>query len=182
MASHRRFEDTYQSHLKKAQRREVLDTLRDALERTTTIGEVIDAAETIGWGEAMGDLRLADLATALRKRAEAEADGQTLSERLAASPVSLVADADDDDDFEDAEDEFEDEVESPKKKSSKKKAAKKKASKKATAKKTSKVSKKTAAKKAAKVSKSTTAKKTSKKATKKKAASKSAGKKSARKK
>ena len=76
MAGQRNFEDAYQDHLKLEQRREVLETLREALERSTTLGEVIDAAETVGWGEAMGDLRLSDLANALRRKLT-EDDGQT---------------------------------------------------------------------------------------------------------
>ncbi len=185
MASHRTFEDTYQSHLKKAQRREVLDTLREALQRSTTIGEVIDAAESIGWGEAMGDLRLADLAAALAARGEDD-DGQTLRERLASSPVALVAEGDDEAmDAAESEDVGEDEPKASKKRTSKKKtASKKKAAAKKTTSKKKASAKKTASQKKAAAKKATSKKTTSKKkaASKKKTAKKAAKKKTARKK
>jgi hypothetical protein len=59
------FERAFKRHLVPEQRREVLDTLRATLRRETTLGELVDAADELGWGEAMGDLRLSDLADAL---------------------------------------------------------------------------------------------------------------------
>ncbi len=61
----RGFEQAFRSNLLPAQRREILATLRATLKRETTLGQIIDAAESLGWGEAMGDLRLADLARSL---------------------------------------------------------------------------------------------------------------------
>jgi hypothetical protein len=115
------FEQSYKKHLGPAQRREILDTLRATLKRDTTLGEIVDAAAELGWGEAMGDLRLSDLAE------------------------SLLAGASDDVELHTADDEGGDEGEAhegerlaaprtPKKKAAKKATAKKAAAKQAAAK------------------------------------------------
>lgn len=59
------FESTYRRHLVVEQRRAVLEALAERLGPSVTMGDVLDAAEGLGWGDPMGDLTLADLAAAL---------------------------------------------------------------------------------------------------------------------
>jgi hypothetical protein len=98
------FEHTYKKHLANEQRREVMSTLRATLRRDTTLGEVVDAANKVGWAEAMGELTLADLANALvseddataRPRAKPAAtarEGATIAREPAAAS-SLAAELD----------------------------------------------------------------------------------------
>lgn len=60
-----RFQQAYRINLLPAQRREVLRALRESLDPETTLGEIVDAAESLGWGEPFGDMSLAELASAL---------------------------------------------------------------------------------------------------------------------
>ena len=64
------FERAFNKHLPAAQRRHVLATMQQTLKRETTLGEVVDAAAALGWGDAMNELTLSDLAelAELRKR------------------------------------------------------------------------------------------------------------------
>ncbi|MCB9702950.1 MAG: histone H1-like repetitive region-containing protein [Myxococcales bacterium] len=190
------FDDFYRQRLGAEQRRAVLEVLANELDPETTIGEVIDAAEDIGWGDELGELCLAELAGVLVPDAlrvevadATHAPAEVADDELAAEDEADEADEADEEDAEDAEyeedeedaeyeEDEEDEVvaapPSRAKKASAKKTAKKTA-KKAVAKKTA--AKKTAAKKTA--AKKTAAKKT---AAKKTAAKKTSAKKTAAKK
>ena len=59
------FPRSYQRHLVAEQRKAVLAALRERIGPEHTVGEVLDAAEALGWSEPMGELSLADLAEAL---------------------------------------------------------------------------------------------------------------------
>jgi division protein CdvB (Snf7/Vps24/ESCRT-III family) len=59
------FESSFRRHLAVEQRRAVLEALAERLGPDVVMGDVLDAAEELGWGEGMGDLTLADLAAAL---------------------------------------------------------------------------------------------------------------------
>ena len=125
------------------QRRAVLDALREDIDESHTVGEIYDAAASLGWAGPLGELSLADLAGALLTPTKAPAN----------SAPAAVDDID--------EPQLAAEPAPAKKATAKKAAAKKTAAKKATAKKaTAKkaTAKKTAAKKTA--AKKTTAKKT----------------------
>jgi hypothetical protein len=174
------FERTFERHLIVQQRRAVLDALASKIDPDATVGEVLDAAESLGWSEHMGELSLSDLADALLS------DGNADEEEMQTSEPK-----DDTDEAQTDEDEDEDEdVEAPTRgKKTSKKAAKKaaKATGKKAAKKTSKKAAKTAAKKTSKKAAKTAGKKTSKKAAKtaakktSKKAAKTAGKKTSKK-
>ena len=185
------YDDYFRSHLPKEQRRAVLEVLAEELDPGTTMGEVLDAAADIGWGEAFGELNLAELAEVLVAAPE-------LLAKERPEIVGVVAADEDEDEVED-EDEDEDEVEAEVAdadeeedeepvsvwRTSKKRSAKKKAKKKATKKVAAaakKATKKAAAKKATKkATKKVAAKTAAKKAAKKTTAKKAAGKKSAKK-
>ena len=205
-ATSHRFEDSFRRHLIPEQRRALLETIAQELSPDTTLGEVVDAVESLGWGEHMGELCLAELAGALVQNPDgdepAEASGQ--DNETEATDEDEVEDEveedaeDEDEDEDDAEDAYEDEDEdedpiqlllsssrSSRKSSSRRASARKTASKAASgrkkaSKKTAK-SKKSAKKKATK--KKTAKKKTAKKATKKtsKKTSKKTAKKTAKK-
>jgi hypothetical protein len=74
-----RFETSYRRHLANEQRRAVLHALRDKLEPTVTMGEVIDAAEALGFGDQLGELSLQDLADALLTPVEEAANSAALA-------------------------------------------------------------------------------------------------------
>ncbi len=203
-ATSHRFEDSFRRHLIPEQRRALLETIAQELSPDTTLGEVVDAVESLGWGEHMGELCLAELAGALVQNPDgdepAEASGQ--DNETEATDEDEVEDEveedaeDEDEDEDDAEDAYEDEDEdedpiqlllsssrSSRKSSSRRASARKTASKAASgrkkaSKKTAK-SKKSAKKKATK--KKTAKKKTAKKATKKTASKKKTAKKTAKK-
>lgn len=59
------FEDSYRRHLLVEQRKAVLETIAHELSPTTTLGDIVDAAHELGWGDAMGELSLGDFAEAL---------------------------------------------------------------------------------------------------------------------
>jgi hypothetical protein len=59
------FESSLQQHLDTEQRRAVLEAIGGSINPDSTLGEIIDAAEALGWSDKMGDLSLADLAEAL---------------------------------------------------------------------------------------------------------------------
>lgn len=154
------FPRSYQRHLVTEQRKAVLAALRDRIGPEHTVGEVLDAAEALGWAEPMGELSLADLAEAL------------LTPLNAASPAALALEddpADDEvaeDDEPDDDDEAEAEAPAPRGRGSKKKAAKKAA--------TAKVTKAPARKTSAKASPPAGKKGAGKKGAGKKAAKKAA--------
>ena len=165
----------------------MLDALAQQLHAEATVGEVLDAAQALGWHEHMGDLSLQDLADALLEdEAAASKDEAAAAEGKDQDADDLEDEVDEDevDEDEDEVDEVEDEafedfededVEEPAPRSAKKKSGTKKASKKKTAKKTAK---KAGAKK---TSKKAGAKKTSKKAGAKKASKKAGAKKASKK-
>jgi hypothetical protein len=59
------FDDSFRRHLAIEQRRAVLDTIARELNPDTTLGDIVDAAQELGWSENLGELCLADLAVAL---------------------------------------------------------------------------------------------------------------------
>ena len=61
----RGFEASFRRHLALEQRRAVLDALADKIDPGTTIGQIVDIATALGWGDGVGGLSLADLADAL---------------------------------------------------------------------------------------------------------------------
>jgi hypothetical protein len=143
------FGTSFRRHLSQEQRRAVLDALREKLDLDATIGDILDAAQSLGWGDPIGDFSLAELAEALLVPTDAE---QADEEGAAmASPQGEAANA--------AEGKYEDEDEDEDveavaasrtavRKTTKKKPAKKaaKAASRTTAKKTAKKAAKTAAK------------------------------------
>ncbi len=185
------FESSFRQHLDTEQRRAVLEAIGANIHPDSTLGEVLDAAQALGWSEQMADLSLADLADALlapeaddveEAAAEEEAEDEAAEEDAEAEEDEYEEDEYEDDEYEDdeyeedeaedededEEDEEEDEVAAPRR--GRRRAAANKATKK-TAKKTSKkpakkTSKKTSKKPAKKTSKKP-AKKTSKKPAKK---------------
>ena len=98
MTKAKSFETAFMKHLPAAQRRHVLATMQQTLRRDTTLGEIVDAAADLDWGDAMNELTLADLAKALlsgeaRLRADAiDEDAEAvfgddvIEERVTASP------------------------------------------------------------------------------------------------
>ncbi len=96
------FDDALRRHLAPAQTRAVLEVIASDLDPDTTLGEVIDAAEDLGWGDAMGEICLADLAGALLGRALAAGAGATAT---ATAPAREVEVDDDDDEIEVADEE-----------------------------------------------------------------------------
>jgi hypothetical protein len=164
------FERTFERHLIVQQRRAVLDALASKIDPDATVGEVLDAAESLGWSDHMGELSLSDLADAL------------LSDGAADEEEMQTSDLEEDTDEPETQTDEDEDVEAP---TRGKKAAKKTA--KATGKKTSKKAAKAAGKKTSKKAAKTTGKKTSKKAAKttgkktSKKAAKAAGKKTSKK-
>jgi hypothetical protein len=103
------FDDSFRRHLAIEQRRAVLDTIARELGPDTTLGDIVDAANELGWSENFGELCLADLAVALA--------GEDAAEPPAAVTATSSDGADEDEDEEDEveadaeEDEEEDEDE-----------------------------------------------------------------------
>ncbi|MFV8749065.1 hypothetical protein ACNOYE_00785 [Nannocystaceae bacterium ST9] len=127
-----RFQQSYRRHLLAEQRREVLRALRESLDPGTTLGEIVDAAEALGWGEPFGDMSLAEIAEGLLSGKPMPADeldegdvddeddldddgGEPTTKPAAAPPVhpsfaefSAQGGLEDEDDDDDEEDEDED--------------------------------------------------------------------------
>jgi DNA-binding transcriptional ArsR family regulator len=98
------FESSFQQHLDTEQRRAVLEAIGASINPDSTLGEILDAAETLGWSEKMGDLSLADLAEALLAP-----EGDTAAAAgLAATGDEAEAAASDSDEEEEEEDDEED--------------------------------------------------------------------------
>lgn len=94
------FEDSYRRHLVVEQRKAVLETIARELNPGTTLGDIVDAAQELGWGDAMGELSLGEFAEAL------------LGGEAVAAPAAVVADeSDDESELEGEEEEEEDEGE-----------------------------------------------------------------------
>lgn len=74
----------------------MLDTIARELEPETTLGDIVDAAQDLGWGDSLGELRLSDLASALL--GEGQASPREPASREAPFRDALIADADHDDD------------------------------------------------------------------------------------
>lgn len=64
------FEASFRRHLSTEQRRAVLELLASDLTPEATLGEIVDAAEALGWSSGMGELSLDELATALSSRSD----------------------------------------------------------------------------------------------------------------
>jgi len=94
------FEDSYRRHLAVEQRRAVLDTIAHELTPDTTLGDIIDAANDLGWADGLGELCLSDLAIALFGEADVDAP---IDAPVAAETVTTPVDADDDDADSDAD-------------------------------------------------------------------------------
>jgi len=60
------FDDSFRRHLVPERERAVLEVLATDIDPDTTLGEIVDAAAHLGWSDTIGDLCLADLASALR--------------------------------------------------------------------------------------------------------------------
>jgi hypothetical protein len=90
------FETSYRRHLAVEQRRAVLEALAERLGPSVTMGDVLDAAEGLGWGDGIGDLTLADLAAALLEPTT-----------NVPAPAAIVAQPEDDDEEEEEEEEEE---------------------------------------------------------------------------
>lgn len=89
------FEDSYRRHLVVEQRKAVLETIARELNPATTLGDIVDAAQELGWGDAMGELSLGEFAEALL-------GGEVVAAAPAAAP-KIVADADEDEDQDEGE-------------------------------------------------------------------------------
>ena len=59
------FDDSFRRHLAVEQRRAVLETIAHELTPDTTLGDIVDAAQDLGWADSLGELSLSDLAAAL---------------------------------------------------------------------------------------------------------------------
>jgi len=102
------FESSLQQHLDTEQRRAVLEAIGGSINPDSTLGEIIDAAEALGWSDKMGDLSLADLAEALLASNGESAAGVTVEASEAEVEVDDEGDADADEDDEDEDDEDDD--------------------------------------------------------------------------
>jgi hypothetical protein len=100
------FDDSFRRHLVVEQRRAVLDTIARELTPDTTLGDIVDAAQDLGWADGLGELCLADLALALFGETPASAPSPEL-----ADADETRADAEDDDDDELAADDSDDDDE-----------------------------------------------------------------------
>lgn len=61
----RSFDQAYLTHLPIEQRKNVLRAIRDQLDPETTVGDVVDAAESLGFSEELGEVMLLQLAKTL---------------------------------------------------------------------------------------------------------------------
>ena len=97
------FDDSFRRHLAVEQRRAVLETIAHELTPDTTLGDIVDAAQDLGWADNLGELSLSDLAVALLG-----GDPPTTS---AAAPVAAPADDEDEDEDEEAGDDEDEDAE-----------------------------------------------------------------------
>ncbi|MDC0722217.1 hypothetical protein [Nannocystis bainbridge] len=96
------FEDSYRRHLVVEQRKAVLETIaRELNPTTTTLGDIVDAAQELGWGDAMGELSLGEFAEALL-------GGEVAAPAL--PPAVADAGQDDDEEADEVDDEDEDDA------------------------------------------------------------------------
>jgi hypothetical protein len=102
------FDDSFRRHLAIEQRRAVLDTIARELGPDTTLGDIVDAAQELGWND-IGELCLADLAGALA--GDGEPDTVTPTPDLSAAANDEEEDEDEDETDEDETDEEEEEDE-----------------------------------------------------------------------
>ncbi|MBL9104869.1 MAG: hypothetical protein JNL82_28245 [Myxococcales bacterium] len=114
------FDDSFRRHLAIEQRRAVLDTIARELGPDTTLGDIVDAANELGWSENFGELCLADLAVALAGEDAAEppaavtatsGDGADEDDEEEEDEVEADAEEDEEEDEDDEEEEDEDEDE-----------------------------------------------------------------------
>lgn len=105
------FESSLQQHLDVEQRRAVLEAIGGSINPDSTLGEIIDAAEALGWSEKMGDLSLADLAEALLAPEGRPAGATAEAGHAAAQAAASDEDEGEDDDELDDEDDLDDEGE-----------------------------------------------------------------------
>jgi hypothetical protein len=103
------FDDSFRRHLAIEQRRAVLDTIARELNPDTTLGDIVDAAQELGWSENLGELCLADLAVALV--GEGDPEPRTSSPAVDTSEDDEEEEVDEDADEATDEDEDEDEDE-----------------------------------------------------------------------
>ena len=103
------FDDSFRRHLAVEQRRAVLDTIARELTPDTTLGDIVDAAQDLGWAENLGELSLAELALALLGEAPATATARAPAPQVdededdaADDEIDADDDADDDDEEEEA--------------------------------------------------------------------------------
>jgi hypothetical protein len=99
------FEPSYRRHLAVELRKAVLEVLASKLDGESTVGEIVDAANALGWSEGIGELTLGDLADVLLP-AHGEGEGAT---RTDANARGVPAEDESDEDESDEEDEDEDE-------------------------------------------------------------------------
>jgi hypothetical protein len=96
------FDDSFRRHLAVEQRRAVLDTIAHELTPETTLGDIVDAAQDLGWADGLGELCLSDLALALF--------GETPASAPSPAPVEHAADAETDEDEDEVAADDDDEV------------------------------------------------------------------------
>jgi Mg-chelatase subunit ChlI len=99
------FEPSYRRHLTAELRKAVLEVLSSKLDGEATVGQIVDAANALGWSEGVGELTLGDLADALLS---ASGEGEVGAESRG---VPHEEDEDEDEDEDDDEDEDEDDEE-----------------------------------------------------------------------
>jgi len=99
------FEPSYRRHLTAELRKAVLEVLASKLDGEATVGEIVDAANALGWSEGVGELTLGDLADALLS-ASGEGEGAA---RTSAETRGVPTESDEDESDEDEVDEDEDE-------------------------------------------------------------------------
>lgn len=85
----RSFDQAYREFLPEEQRREVLKALREKLAPETTFGQIVDAARSLGWEEALGEVLLSELAsTLLNQDEETRLDPAAASASSGSLPLS----------------------------------------------------------------------------------------------
>jgi len=99
------FESSYRRHLAVEQRRAILEAIAETLDPEATVGDVLDAAERLGWGDQIGAFSLAEIAAAMtphdaRPALEDDLD-EPAEDELAEDELAEDELADDDDALED---------------------------------------------------------------------------------